>query len=132
MNKFLIALFISVIAIEAMAINAYSIREIRDPVKMKARLDADFATVAAGVGVAAVTNATLTQSKAAITLANAGVVITNWTTVYTTNEWIYLDASTNAATNVVITAVNTPQTAAVTVVNGGAVVTNTTITLQTN
>jgi hypothetical protein len=67
MNKFLIALFISVIAFEVMAIDAYSIREIRDPVKMKARLDADFASLASGSGVNAVTNVTVAAQTKSIT-----------------------------------------------------------------
>ena len=42
----------------AQAIDAYTARDVRDPVRLRARLDSDFATVAAGVGVAAVTNVT--------------------------------------------------------------------------
>lgn len=49
----------------------------------------------------------------ATNIVNASSVVTNWTTVLTTNTWYYLDLSTNAATNVVITAVNTPQVAAI-------------------
>ena len=66
-----------------------------------------------------VTNATLTQSKAAIT-ATASVA------TWTTNIITYLDATTNAAssTNVI------PATMTVTVVNGGAVCTNASINLN--
>jgi hypothetical protein len=116
MNKFLIALFISVIAIEAMAINAYSIREIRDPVKMKARLDADFATVAAGVGVNAVTNGSVALSRAVVT---ATAVIQGPT---------YTVVDTAGATNSMVS----PTNIVVTIVNGGLVVTNVVLTLQSN
>ena len=121
MKTLLIAFLFAVIAIQVMAIDAYTIRQVRDPVQLVTRLDADFATVAAGVGVSAVTNATLTQSKAAIT---ATATVATWTT----NTITYLDATTNAAisTNII------PATLSVTVVNGDAVVTNTTITLQKN
>lgn len=120
MKNFLIALIVVVMAGECFAINAYTTRDVRDPVKLKARLDADFATVAAGVGVEAVTNASLTISRAAITATPSYT--------YATNILTYLDATTNTVswTNVAISGVS------VAIVNGGVTVTNVTITLQKN
>jgi hypothetical protein len=121
MKRLIFLLAVLIVGYQVMAIDAYSIREIRDPVKFKARLDADMATLAAGVGVAAVTNASLTLSTAAIT---ATAAVATWTT----NIITYLDATTNAvaSTNII------PATISVTVVNGGVVCTNVAITLQTN
>lgn len=116
MKNLLIALIVVIMAGECFAINAYTTRDVRDPVKLKARLDADFATVAAGVGVAAVTNATLTLSPAAITATAAIQGVT----------YSVIDAA--GATNSMVS----PTNIVVTIVNGGVVVTNVTITLQKN
>jgi hypothetical protein len=62
-----------IVATIAYAIDPYSDREVRDPTKLRARLDADFATVAAGVGVSAVTNAT---AATAVTVQTGTITVT--------------------------------------------------------
>jgi hypothetical protein len=125
MKSFLIGLVLAIIACEVMAIDAYTIREIRDPVQLKGRLDADFATVAAGVGVSAVTNASLTSSRAVIT---ATAAVTKQTSLIYDSTGV---ACSNAAATIAIPVV-TNATVAVTVVNGDLVLTNIVLTLQTN
>jgi hypothetical protein len=116
---------ISLTAMVVSAVDAYSVRDVRDPRKLATRLTDDFTSVvstsdSARVSVleaTAVTNATLTQSKAAVT---ATAVVTPQTK---TIEYMSADGSTNTL------AVCTNATVAVTVVNGGTVCTNVAVTL---
>ena len=112
---------ISLMAMVVSAVDAYSVRDVRDPRKLATRLTDDFTSVvstsdAARVTVleaTAVTNATLTQSKAAITATAAiqGITYSVIDSVGATNSMV-------SPTNIVIT-----------VINGGAVCTNVTVTL---
>jgi hypothetical protein len=116
---------ISLTAMVVSAVDAYSVRDVRDPRKLATRLTDDFTSVvstsdSARVSVleaTAVTNAVLTQSKAAVT---ATAVVTPQTK---TIEYMSADGSTNTL------AVCTNATVAVTVVNGGTVCTNVAVTL---
>ena len=127
MKKFIIIIgVISLAAVIAHAVDAYSLRDVRDPRKLATRLTDDFTSVVSTSDSArvtvleatAVTNATLTQSKVAIT---ASAAVATWTT----NIITYLDATTNAvsSTNVI------PATFTVAITNGAAVCTNVAITL---
>lgn len=122
------------VASAAMAIDPYTTRDVRDPVKLKARLDADFATVAAGVGVAAVTNASVTAQTA----TKAATVTTQTATVSVTvtpQTYVPTFLKADGTTNTV--AIMTNATASFTgltnvTVSTAGVTTNVTITLQTN
>jgi hypothetical protein len=112
---------ISLTAMVVSAVDAYSVRDVRDPRKLATRLTDDFTSVvstsdAARVTVleaTAVTNATLTQSKAAITATAAIQGIT------------YSVIDSAGATNNMVS----PTNIVITVINGGAVCTNVTVTL---
>jgi hypothetical protein len=116
MKSLLIGFLFAVVAVQVMAIDEYTIRQVRDPVQLKARLDADFATVAAGVGVNAVTNGSVALSRAVVTATAAIQGVT----------YSVIDAA--GATNSMVS----PTNIVVTIVNGGLVVTNVVLTLQSN
>ena len=120
MKNFILFFIFAVISVQVMAIDAYTIRQIRDPIQFKARLDADLATLAAGVGINAVTNGSIAISRAVVTA----------TAVVTPQTFVPALSMVDGTTNTV--AFMTNGTVAVTVVNGGLVVTNIVLTLQTN
>lgn len=107
------------------AIDSYTTRDVRDPVRLKARLDADFATVAAGVGVAAVTNVTAqTATITATVTPEPGADVTATPSYsYATNILTYLDGDTNTVswTNIAISGVT------IAINNGSGLLTNVTV-----
>jgi hypothetical protein len=129
MKKALIGIVaMAMITAVAFGIEPYTTRDVRDPVKLKARLDADFATVATGVGVAAVTNATAATT---ITKQNAAITAT---AVFTPQTYVIPAILADGTTNTVASVTN--GTIAVTIVNGTVVMTNATaatvMTLEKN